>query len=575
MKIFHALKGDTWVLPFMKKYKKMLLLAIFLGLCTFLCGGALMFTSGYLISRSASLPENIIVIYVPVVLTRAFGIFRPVFRYIERLTSHNWVLKMTSSLREKLYITLEKQTTLVMNKIKLGDILGILSEDIAHIQNLYLRSIFPVLIAFALSLVVILALGVFSIGFAILIALWLLSVMLLIPFISLLFKGATEEKIRSEKLALYSEITDYVLGVSDIVFSGRGKEFAWKIEEKQENLRALQKKIHQHNRIRNLLLELSFGCLAVVLLIWTTQTFGETSQSANWIAAFVLAVFPLIDAFAPLSEAISESQVHAESIVRMNNLDAPLSQQTNQNELPTSFEIQLQNAHFSYEDKLIFENLNLTVPQGQILALLGKSGAGKSTLLKILRGDEQLSSGEVRIGNQNILTLSEKIDKLIGVIDQSPYLFHTTIRNNLRIANESATDEEIWEVLKKVELFDMVNLLPEKLDTLVDEAGLRFSGGERHRLGLARILLKDTPIVLLDEITNGLDPITERKLLNVLFRELSGRTILWVTHHLLGVEKANRVVFLENKQILMDNTPKNLEKENSLYQELLLLDRGI
>lgn len=164
--LFQSLKHDQWVKPFLHHYKRVLYLALFLGFMTFFCAGALMFTSGYLISRSASLPENILMIYIPIVLTRAFGIGRPVFRYVERLTSHNWVLKMTSKLRLQLYNTLEKDAIFFKRTYRMGDILGLLAEDINHIQNLYLRTIFPTIIAWVLYCFVVIGLGFVSLWFA-------------------------------------------------------------------------------------------------------------------------------------------------------------------------------------------------------------------------------------------------------------------------------------------------------------------------------------------------------------------------------------------------------------------------
>src|SRR5699024_6682082 len=145
--ILAVFKQDTWVRPFMKKYGKLLYLVLFLGFMTLFCGSALMFTSGFLISKSASQPENIMLVYVPIVLTRGFGIVRPAFRYVERLTSHNWVLKMTSDLRVRLYRSLEKEAVFFKEKYKTGDILAVLAEDIDHLQNLYLRTIFPTIIS--------------------------------------------------------------------------------------------------------------------------------------------------------------------------------------------------------------------------------------------------------------------------------------------------------------------------------------------------------------------------------------------------------------------------------------------
>ena len=145
-KFLQQLREDSWVLPYLRKNKKLLVLVIFLGFMTVFCGTALMFTSGYLISRSAQHPTNVLLVYVPIVLTRAFGIGRPTFRYVERLTSHNWVLKLVSNLRRKLYQSLESTTMTIRQKYQTGDVLAVLADDIDHIENLYLRTIFPIII---------------------------------------------------------------------------------------------------------------------------------------------------------------------------------------------------------------------------------------------------------------------------------------------------------------------------------------------------------------------------------------------------------------------------------------------
>ena len=160
--LFKELKHDRWVKPFFKQYKKTLVTALILGFFTFFCGSALMFNSGYLISKSASLPVNILLVYVPIVLTRAFGIGRPLFKYLERLTSHNWVLKMTSKLRLKLYQTLEKDAVFFKRDYRMGDVLGLLAEDINHLQNLYLRTIFPTVIGWIIYIFVVFLLKFFS-----------------------------------------------------------------------------------------------------------------------------------------------------------------------------------------------------------------------------------------------------------------------------------------------------------------------------------------------------------------------------------------------------------------------------
>ncbi|GEQ49607.1 thiol reductant ABC exporter subunit CydC [Tetragenococcus koreensis] len=574
--LFKALAKDAWIKPFLKHYKKTMIIALLLGFMTFFCAGALMFTSGFLISRSASIPENILLVYVPIVLTRAFGIGRPVFRYVERLVSHNWVLKMTSQLRLKLYNTLEKDAVFFKKHYSLGDVLGLLAEDINHIQNLYLRTIFPTIIAWILYIFVVIGLGVFSIPFACLMALLLFSVTVVLPLWSVVVNGARQEKEKQSKNELYTELTDNVIGVADWIFSQRGHEYVNWHDQAEKNLQDTQASLRKFSRRRDFLLQVIMGIVVVALLFWTSQQFpGNHGGAANWIAAFVLSVFPLVDAFSGLPDAAQETNIYKDSIKRLNDLPN-ITEHTTKKMLEGSLDINIEHLVFQYEEdsRKILDNLSLTIPQGEKLAVLGRSGSGKSTLASLIRGDLVPTSGSVQLAGVATEQIGDVISEYIGVIQQTPYLFHTTILNNLRIGNEQAEIAEVWEVLQRVGLEQLVKGLPDGLDTMVDEAGLRFSGGERHRMALARILLKDTPIVLLDEPTVGLDPITEQALIDTFFEQLTGKTIIWITHHLQGIEKMQRVVFIEDGQLEMSGTPAELAQTNSRYQKLKAIDEG-
>ena len=163
---------------------------------------------------------------------------------------------------------------------------------------------------------------------------------------------------------------------------------------------------------------------------------------------------------------------------------------------------------------------------------------------------------------------------MFGVCQQATYLFNDTLRNNLLIAKPQATDEELERALERVGLKRLLARLPKGLDTLLDEAGLRFSGGERHRVALARILLQDAPIVILDEPTVSLDPRTEHEVLDTMFEVLEGKTVILITHHLQGVSDMDRVLFLESGRIALDGAPEELERNNQHYQTLLELEQG-
>lgn len=581
MKIFKLFKKDTWIRPFLGKYRKSLFFALTLGFMTFLCGGALMFNSGFLISKSAAHPENILLVYVPIVLTRAFGIGRPVFRYLERLTSHNWVLKLTSELRLKLYRVLEKDAVFFKNKYQTGDILGLLSEDIDHIQNLYLRTVFPTVIAWILTVFIVIALGIFSLWFALVMLLLLCVQVILFPLMAILVNGARQEKQKMLKNELYTELTDNILGVSDWIFSQRGKEYLEFHKEIEDKLHHVTRAIKKSNHYRNTGVQLMFGVIAIALLLWSGMQFpGNHGGAANWIAAFVLVIFPLIDAFAPLNDAAQETNIYQDSLKRLNGLSNESSDERKPSEsikqLNAPFVLTVNNLSYHYPDdnKQVLNDLTLSVGSGQKLAILGRSGSGKTTLAKLLRGDLEPSVGSLKLNGIDVSDLGESVSDYIGVIHQAPYLFNTTISNNLRIGNEDATTASLWQVLERVGLKNLVTSLPEGLETVVDEAGLRFSGGERHRLALARILLKNTPIVILDEPTVSLDPLTEQDLIETFMKQLEGKTIIWITHHLQGLSMMDKVIFIEDGKLKIEGSPDELASSNEHYKKLLAIDHG-
>lgn len=572
--ILKAFEKDTWVKPYLQRYKAPLMLAIFLGFCTFFSAGALMFNSGYLISKSASLPENILLVYVPIVLTRAFGVSRPVFRYIERLTSHNWVLKMTSKLRRKLYHTLEKDAMVFKQKYRMGDILGLLAEDIQYIQNLYLRTIFPLIIAVILYAFIVIAVGMFSIFFALYLALLFFILVIVLPVWSVVVNGARQEREKTLKTELYTDLTDNVLGVADWIFSQRGVEYVDTHLQVEQELYQVQDQKRLFNHRVQVLFQLIYSFVVIGLIVWTSQRFvGNHGGAANWIAAFVLSAFPVVDAFVVLPEAMQESNVYKDSINRLNALDETPDEAPKSIEV-TDTRIQVEDLSFSYDHHLVLDRLDLTIEPGEKIAILGKSGSGKSTLASLIRGDLKPQNGLLTLGGVPTYQFGDAMSHYISVIQQAPYLFHTTILNNVRMANTNKSEEEVWQVLERVGLKKLVEQLPEGLHTMVDEAGLRFSGGERHRMALARILLQDTPIVLLDEPTVGLDPLTEQALIDTFFSQLQDKTVIWITHHLQGIEIMDRVIFIEDGRLEMSGTPADLAQNNARFQQLKAIDEG-
>ena len=562
--------NNDWITPFLRKYRFGMILAIILGTITMFCAGLLMFSAGYVISKSATKPENILIIYVPVLMVRVFGISRPVVRYIERLTSHNWILRITSNLRRKLYLRLEKSAIGLSERYKLGDLLGLLNEDIANIQDLFLRTLFPLMIVGSLSVALIIASGVFSLTLALVVAFFLGLMVIVLPYVSLKVSAKYDRDLKNYRNQLFSNLTDDVLGLQDWVLSGRKEDFLLDYQSSEKAARQIQEKMLSYVRKRNLVLQLIFALLVVYLIVWSGSTLN-TGDAPNYIAAVSLAAFPLFDAFAPLSDAVVETQRYGDSVQRLNDL--PDVKEDVRQETITDTDLQISNLSFAFEDKLIFEDLNLHIKKGEHVAILGRSGVGKSTLASLIRGDLIAQQGTLDLSGV-APAYANNVEEKIGVINQSPYIFNASIRSNLSLARLDASDEEIWNALELVGLKKMVASLPDQLNEVVDEAGQRFSGGERQRLALVRILLSDVDMVILDEPTVSLDPITENQLLRLFFERLKDKTIIFITHHLLGVQHMDRVIFLEKGKIKLDDQPEYLLEHNEDFRKLYQMDLG-
>jgi ATP-binding cassette subfamily C protein CydC len=575
--LLKAMKHDQWVKPFLKRYKWTLVLAISLGIITFICAGGLMFTAGFLISKSATMPFNILLVYVPIVLTRAFGIFRPVTNYFERLASHNWVFKMTSAFRKKLYDSLEQDAVFFNSKYRIGDILGLLSEDVAHIQNLYLRTIFPMLVAFGLYAIIVIAMGILSPLMGLLMLVLFGLIIIAIPVWSVLVNGARQQLEKQYTNTLYADLTDNIMGITDWELAGRSDEYLTHHRHSEKHLLASQQAKKKFEHLRDFVLQVMILLVVISLVIWGASYFGgHWGGSANWIAAFVLCVFPLDEVLSSLPTAAQQTNVYTDSLNRLNKLPQPAKEETKPVELAAPYTIKAENLQYRYPgtEKLILRGLDLEIKPGEKLAILGRSGAGKSTFASLIRGDRQPTAGKITLNGVATDEFGDGIAKYIGVVHQSPYLFNTTVLNNVRLGNEDATEDQVWSVLERVGLAEMVKSLPKGLDTMVGEAGLRFSGGERHRLSLARILLKDAPIVLLDEPTVGLDPITEQQVITTFMDQLKDKTLIWITHHLQGIEMMDQVVFIEDGQIAMQGSPAELQATNKHYRMLKQADEG-
>jgi ATP-binding cassette subfamily C protein CydC len=538
-----------------------------------------MFTAGYTIDKAATHPYNILLIYVPIVLTRGFGIGRPVFKYVERLRSHNWVLKIVSDLRTRLYKTLESDATFFQEHHKTGDIMGILSEDLNHLEDLYLRTVFPTVIAYIVALVASIGMGIFDPLFGLFVLLLCAVEIVLVPLMSVAIEAARRERQKALKSNLYTKLTDNVLGVDDWVISGRQKDFKDLSASTIAELDRSKNKSKAFRRYRDFVLQFIFALIMVVMLIFTNLHMTGNQEQANFTAAVVLAALQLSDTFIPVSQGFEEWPQYRDSILRLNNVTPVERKLPEQVDLdPADFTgIDLENVSFEYasDSPILIKDFSQKIDKGEKIALLGPSGIGKTTILQLILGDLIPQKGSITVNDMDVQKIQDHRERIFSVLNQNPFLFNTSVMNNVRLGNEDKTDAEVKKALERVGLKDLLDSLPEKYNTSVGENGSRFSGGEQERIALARILLQDAPVVLLDEPTVGLDPITENDLLETFFDVLKDKTIIWVTHHLQGVKHVDHVVFVTDEGIEMQGAPKDLYQTNEHFKELYQMDQGL
>ncbi|MGJ7909455.1 thiol reductant ABC exporter subunit CydC [Neobacillus sp. LXY-1] len=567
--------NENWILPYIRQYRHFFIVSILLGALTIACGGALMFTSGYLISKAATQPESILMVYVPIVGVRTFGIGRAVLSYVERLSGHSLILKILSNMRVKLYKMIEPQALLIHQRFRTGDILGLLANDIEHLQDFYLKTIFPSVVSLVIYVMMMISIGIFSVPFAILLAVLVGLLLFVGPAISLLVTKARNERLKRGRHELYYKFTDAVFGISDWIFSRNYQNFISDYENKEQQLYKIEVKKQIFVNWRDCLNQLVLGIVVVLVMAWANGLTVRGEAPATFIAAFCLAIFSLLESFLPISGVVSETTSYQESLRRLTEIeptDSPIINTTVE-KMTMPVTVQLNKVSFGYlqEDHLLKE-VSLTIQPGEKLAILGRSGSGKSTLLHLIQGALAPTSGQVLLNERDAFTLANDMSSIISVLNQKAYLFHTSVMNNIRLGNPNSSDEEVFRVCKLVQLDDMIRNLPNGYETNMQETGQRFSGGERQRIALARILLQNTPIVLLDEPTVGLDPITENQLLTTIFSTLKDKTIIWVTHHLIGVEQMDRVLFLEKGAITMVGSHEQLLNKEQRYRNLYQLD---
>lgn len=565
-----------------KKNKSVMTLVVILGILSTVSGAALMYVSGFLISKSSLRIGNILMLQVPTVLTRTFSLSQSTFAYLQRLTSHNLVLGIIEKMRSRVYKILEPHALKLKKEYKSGDLLGLIAEDIEHLQNIYLKTIFPSIVSLVLYVVFVTLMFGYDMSYAILATLFGLFIIFIVPFVSLTFTHRNFQVMKEAKYDLYKNFTSAIFGISDWISSNRVNDFMNEYQEKETRLLKKETKIKIFVHFRENLVNFIAG-LTVFYMVYSCWSMILNDSIENvYIASFCMMALSVMSVSVMTSESVAHIPGYEVSIKRVKDFYANEQDDVDIDKALENKEgnvIDIENVTFAYENgKNVLDNISLSIKKGEKVAILGRSGVGKSTLVKLLTGTYTDYTGSISVLGK--VPTEKMLGTKISLLNQKPYLFDMTIRENLKLAlldkNEEVTNDEInskiEESLEKSQLTRLISELPEGINTNVFETGSRFSGGERQRIAFARTLIQNNELLLLDEPTVGLDPKTEHELLKTIFETNRDKTIVWITHHLNSIKYMDRIIFIKDGKVEMNGTHEELYQTNEKYRKLYDMD---
>lgn len=565
-----------------KKNKSVMTLVVILGILSTVSGAALMYVSGFLISKSSLRIGNILMLQVPTVLTRTFSLSQSTFAYLQRLTSHNLVLGIIEKMRSRVYKILEPHALKLKKEYKSGDLLGLIAEDIEHLQNIYLKTIFPSIVSLVLYVIFVTLMFGYDMSYAILATLFGLFIIFIVPFVSLTFTRRNFQVMKEAKYDLYKNFTSAIFGISDWISSNRVNDFMNEYQEKETRLLKKETKIKIFVHFRENLVNFIAG-LTVFYMVYScwSMTLNDSIENV-YIASFCMMALSVMSVSVMTSESVAHIPGYEVSIKRVKDFYANEQDDVDIDKALENKEgnvIDIENVTFAYENgKNVLDNISLSIKKGEKVAILGRSGVGKSTLVKLLTGTYTDYTGSISVLGK--VPTEKMLGTKISLLNQKPYLFDMTIRENLKLAlldkNEEVTNDEInskiEESLEKSQLTRLISELPEGINTNVFETGSRFSGGERQRIAFARTLIQNNELLLLDEPTVGLDPKTEHELLKTIFETNRDKTIVWITHHLNSIKYMDRIIFIKDGKVEMNGTHEELYQTNEKYRKLYDMD---
>ena len=562
------------LLGYLVPYRWRIALGVFLGVLTVAANTGLLATAAYLISAAARHPL-LIELTAAIYLVRVFGVSRAFVRYAERIVSHNVTFKLLGSLRSNLYQRLEPLAPARLSSYRSGDLLARMIRDIDELQNLFQQVAGPLLVALASSIATVAAFAFFSNLLAVVALAFLVLTGVGVPLLAHRLgrdAGRRELALRAE---LNAQLIDGVQGVQDLLALGRADDQRQRIAQLSDELSGLQRHMARISGVQQSLSDLSTNLALWSILLLAIPLVHDARIQGVYLATLGLIMLGSFEAVRPLGRSfqfLERTVAAGERVFEIVDSEPQVTEPPILRPLPASTLLEFRDVSFAYgpDEPLALDRVSFTVQPGAKVAIVGPSGAGKSTIANLVVRFWDPTSGEIRFGGHDLRDYAqEPLRGQIGLVGQNTQLFTSTLRANVRLGKPKATDDEIETALRRAQLDELLLRLPEGLGTWLGEQGMRFSGGERQRLAIARVLLKDAPLLILDEPTANLDPLTERDLLAELFDLFQDHSLLLITHRLVRLEQMDEILVLDHGRVVEQGTHAELSQSGGLYQRML------
>jgi len=591
-------------------------LSVLLGFLTVGSSIGLMATSAWIIAVAALHP-SIAVLQVAIVGVRFFGITRGVFRYLERLASHQVTFRVLARLRVWFYAGLEPLAPARLMCYRSGDLLSRIVADIGTLENFYIRAVAPPLVALLVAALMLVFLGSFDRRLAPAVVALMALTGVAAPALAQALSRRPGRRLAAVRAKLNATLVDGIQGAADLIAFGAAGTQVARVRVLSDELGDVQRQMAAIGGLNTALGSLLTNVAVVVVLALAIPLAASGQITGVSLAVLALATAASFEAVLPLplaAQFLESSLAAARRLFEIigdggtrrrgdtetgrhgdagaerredtetrgqGDMETQGRGDTGKREtspcrpvtvspcLPVAVSFEAVRLRYAPDEPPALDDITFAVPAGGRVAIVGPSGAGKSSLVNALLRFWDYEAGEIRLDGRELRGIeSEAVRRQIGVVGQHTHLFNATVSDNLRLARPGASPAKIEMAARAAQIHDFIAALPQGYDTWVGEQGLRLSGGERQRLAIARALLKDAPILLLDEPTANLDPATERAVILAIETLTTGRTVLTITHRLLGLEQADEILVLDRGRIIERGRHQELLAGKGLYQRM-------